>query len=121
MAGGHWTIRHTGTADADIGKILRWATQRFGEAQAPVYAQTLFSAIEALAIGGPATLGTKARDEIGKGLLTLHVARQGRKGRHFLLFRVGRDHAKGNVIELLRVLHDAMDLPRHLPPEDAAE
>jgi plasmid stabilization system protein ParE len=36
-----------------------------------------------------------------------------RRGRHFPLFHV-RDEAGGSVIDVLRVLHDAMDLAR--PP-----
>lgn len=86
MVGRRWAIRLTATADQDIGNILRWTTQQFGEAQARVYAQTVLASIEALAIGGSATLGVKARDEIAKGLLTLHVARQGRKGAIFCCF-----------------------------------
>ena len=39
---------------------------------------------------------------------------QGRKGRHFIMFRTGHDKDR-KVIEVLRILHDAMDLPRHLP------
>lgn len=37
---------------------------------------------------GPEILGSKTRDEIGMGIRTLHVARYGRKGRHFVMFRV---------------------------------
>ena len=49
--------------------------------------------------------------------LTLHVARKGRKGRHFVVFRVARD-PDHDVIEVLRLLHDSMDLQRHLPAVD---
>jgi len=41
----------------------------------------------------------------------LHVAPQGRKGRHLMVFRT---HEQGGVIEVLRILHDSMDLARHL-------
>jgi toxin ParE1/3/4 len=64
--------------------------------------------------------GVKPRDEIAPGLLTLHVARKGRHGRHFLLFRVSRE-AGHEVIDVLRVLHDAMDLARHAPSADRDE
>ena len=40
---------------------------------------------------------------------------------HILLFRIGQDDAKREAIEVLRVLPDAMDLPRHLPPIDEME
>jgi toxin ParE1/3/4 len=60
---------------------------------------------------GPDVAGSKARDEIMPGLRTLHVARHGRRGRHFLLYRI----VKGRIIEIGRILHDQMDLQRHLP------
>lgn len=50
-------------------------------------------------------------------MYTLHVARQGRKGRHFMVFRVGRKPGR-EVIEGLRLLHDSMDLQQHLPTDD---
>jgi toxin ParE1/3/4 len=50
-------------------------------------------------------------------LFTLHVTRRGRKGRHVVLFRM--EDMKNNVIEVLRILHDAMDFARHLPLPDA--
>jgi toxin ParE1/3/4 len=57
--------------------------------------------------------GAKPRDDIAPGLRSLHVARSGRKGRHIIIFRA-RGSDKTAVIEVLRILHDAMDLPRHL-------
>ena len=121
MSGKCWTIRLTESAEADFQNILRWTKDQFGEAQARVYAQTLSAALEAPADGVPTTIGAKARNEIAKGLFTSHVARPSRKGRHILLFRVGQDDARRDAIEVLRVLHDAMELPRHLPPMDEME
>jgi toxin ParE1/3/4 len=111
-----WAVRLTVSAEADFQEILSWTAQRFGAGQARVYAETLAAALEALS-GGPTVIGAKARDDIAKGLFTLHVARQGRKGRHFVIFRIGQEQGR-QVIDVLRLLHDAMDLPRHLPPTD---
>jgi len=61
--------------------------------------------------------GAKKRDDILKGIFTLHVARRGRKGRHFIMFRVG-GASDSDTIEVLPLLYDAMDLQRHLPPVD---
>jgi toxin ParE1/3/4 len=108
-----WTIRLAASAEADMRGILRWTKDQFGEAQAQTYAQTLTAALAALAQTGLSTAGAKARDDIGKGLYTLHVARHGRKGRHFLLFRAGRDDKRASTLDVLRILHDAMDLPRY--------
>jgi toxin ParE1/3/4 len=60
-------------------------------------------------------MGVKSRDDIAVGLFTLHAARFGRKARHFVMFRVGHDRGR-EVIEVLRLLHDAMDLAEHVPP-----
>jgi len=114
-----WAVRLTAAAGADFEDILHWTVEQFGEAQARVYAETLSAALEALT-AGPTAPGIKARDDIARGLFTLHVARLGRKGRHFVVFRIGRDRER-EVIEVLRLLHDAMDLPRHVPPLDETE
>jgi toxin ParE1/3/4 len=113
---GPWAVRLSAAAEADLQDILRGTTARIGAAQARTYAATLSSALEALT-AGPALVGARVRDEIAEGLFTLHVARAGRKGRHFVMFRVGRDPER-KIVEVLRLLHDAMDLPRHLPPMD---
>ncbi len=58
-------------------------------------------------------MGSRRRDEIGEGLFTLHVSRGRRKGRHLVLYRVG-DKGMSRMIEVLRLLHDSMDLVRHV-------
>ena len=108
-----WTVRLTAAAEADFEEILRWTVDQFGEAQARIYAETISAALNDLA-AGPTIVGARKRDDILKGIFTLHVARKARKGRHFVMFRVGRAPDR-EVIEVLRLLHDAMDLQRHLP------
>ena len=106
-----WRIRLTTTAESDLRNILRWTAGRFGRAQARVYGETLTRAIRALA-DGPHVAGARRRDSIAQGLMTLHVARGGRKGRHFVLYQVSKS-AEAPTIEVLRLLHDSMDLVRH--------
>lgn len=115
MVGDIWAIRLSASAEADFRQILRWTADRFGSAQARTYADTLSSALQALCTG-PSLIGIKERPEIGSNIRTLHVARNGRKGRHFIMFRVA-DAQDGKVIDVLRLLHDSMDLERHLLPE----
>ncbi len=62
---------------------------------------------------GPEIAGVKARPEIGKGVMTLRVARHGRRGSHFLMFHLAS--ASARELEVLRVLHEAMDPQHHLP------
>lgn len=110
---GAWRVRLTHQAESDFLEISRWTAENFGPLQRAHYAETVTLAIEALH-GGPKVLETQARDEIARGIRTLHVARQGRKGRHFVVFRA----AKGQIVEVLRLLHDSMDLARHVPEAD---
>jgi toxin ParE1/3/4 len=108
MAPGIWQVRLTAAAERDYQSILSWTAEQFGEAQARSYAAILTAAILALA-EGPDVLTAKPRDDIAPSLRILHAARFGRRARHMLLYRVGPD----TVIDVLRILHDAMDLERH--------
>ena len=110
------TVRLTAAAENDFRDIVRWTLTEFGSRQARVYAATLSAALRDLT-AGPSTPGARQRDEIAKGVFSLHVAWKGRKGRHFVIFRIVRDQDT-NMIDVLRLLHDAMGLPRHLPPSD---
>lgn len=113
-----WLVRLSAAAEADFRQILRWTVENFGSVQARIYADTLSSALADLA-AGPSLIGVKERPEIDAGIRTLHVARKGRKGRHFIMFRVS--HADGqNTIDVLRLLHDRMDLERYRPPSESS-
>lgn len=107
---GAWRVRLAEQAEQDVLGILLWTVENFGARQAEVYAQTLLLAIEALH-DGLDVLGANVREDIGPDIHTLHVARQGRKGRHFVVFRP----APEQTIDVLRLLHDSMDLARHMP------
>ncbi|MHB1360569.1 MAG: type II toxin-antitoxin system RelE/ParE family toxin [Rhodocyclaceae bacterium] len=107
-----WKIRLAVSAAQDFREIVRWTAIHFGKGQASTYARTLSSALTALT-QGPDITGAKHREDIGPGIHTLHVARKGRKGRHFVVFRVGDSHNE-NVIDVLRLLHDSMDLPHQV-------
>lgn len=104
-----WRVRLTRQAESDFLEISRWTTETFGARQSALYAETLTLAIEALH-AGPDVVGAKTRDEIAPGIRTLHVARKGRKGRHFVVFRA----SEGQTVDVLRFLHDSMDLEGHV-------
>jgi toxin ParE1/3/4 len=105
-----WTVRLVAVAERDYQEVIKRSAQDFGPLQAELYAQTLALAIEALRQKGPKTIGAKEREEIGPGIYTLHAARQKRKASHFLVFRV----LEIRTIEILRILHERMDLARHI-------
>ena len=108
----HWRIRLGAEAEKDFAHILKHTNDNFGQRQAEIYQSTLLEALSMLE-NGPDVPGSTAREEILNGLRTLHVARQGRRGRHFIMYRPADDQ----VIEVLRILYDAMDLGRHIPSE----
>ena len=117
MASQRWRVLLGADAERDFGAILAWTTERFGERQARTYKETLLEAVRALE-EGPAIIGAKTRDDIRPGLMSLHVARGGRRGRHFIMFRV-MEKADLRTIEVVRLLHDAMELARHMPGGEA--
>ena len=107
-----WRIRLSAEAERDFASVIRWTAETFGARQATIYRDTLTAAVAALA-EGPDAPGSAPRDEILAGLRTLHVARAGRRGRHFILYRA----ADPVTIEVVRILHDGMELARHVPLE----
>jgi toxin ParE1/3/4 len=114
MAPPKWRVRLGASAELDLVNILKWTAENFGARQSRIYRDTLVHAIGELA-DGPNVVGSSGRDEIARGFRTLHVARHGRRGSHFLLYRIDRKH----LIEVVRILHDRMDLRRHLPLADS--
>ena len=104
-----WAVRLGRRAELDYVDALDWTAKSFGKSQAATYAETISQALQALK-DGPEIPGSKRRDEIHPGIWALHIARSGRKGRHFIVFRVSEERA----IDVLRLLHDSMDLTRHL-------
>jgi toxin ParE1/3/4 len=105
-----WRLRLADQVELDLRDIVAWTADHFGPRQADGYLETVTRAIEALH-DGPAIVGVQDRNDIGPGMRTLHVARLGRRGRHFIVFRA----ADEQTIDILRLLHDSMDLVRHLP------
>ncbi len=109
-------------AERDIESILAWTHEHFGEHARLRYEALLAKSIVDIA-ADPARPGSLTRAEIAPDARTYHLrhsrdrvpARVGRvrRPRHFLLYREAED----GCIEIARVLHDAMELERHLPEE----
>lgn len=115
--------RLTHTAQADIVEILAWSHDQFGEE-----ARTRYEALIVAAVRDAATrsgeVGHKVRPELGDGVFSWHLAQSRTRSsggtvhrpRHFLICR--RD---GDELIVGRVLHDAMELRRHLDPQQPWE
>lgn len=105
-----WTVRLADQAAQDVEDILDWTLEQFGPMQLESYTDVINAALEALD-AGPQLIDVRRRPELGDDVAILHVARRGRKGRHQLVFRVDETAC---LIEILRILHDSVDLARHL-------
>ncbi|MDF3934894.1 type II toxin-antitoxin system RelE/ParE family toxin [Pseudomonas citronellolis] len=112
------SLRLSLAAREDIVEVLRYTESRFGPSLRGRYQGLLFGAFSAL-IQEPARIGSKAREELGAGLRSLHLAycrseartAKVARPRHIVFYRLGNDLA----VEVVRVLHESMDLERHLP------
>lgn len=111
MTGKPWRVLLGAEAERDFVRILAYTLEIFGPRQAEVYETTILAAIAVLD-DGPDVPGSAARDELRPGFRSLHVARSGRRGRHVIMYRA----TAGHVIQVVRILHDAMDFARHIPP-----
>lgn len=105
-----WIVRLADQAAQDVEDILDWTLEQFGPMLLVSYTEVINDALEALN-EGPQLIDVRRRPELGDDVATLHVSRHGRKGRHLLVFRVDETAC---LIEILRVLHDGIDLKRHL-------
>lgn len=109
-------------AQADIIDILSRTQEQFGEAARLRYEQLIATGIRDIA-SDPIRPGTFDREELGPNARTWHLrgsrerARLAsgvvKRPRHLLLFRIEAD----GLVVIGRILHDAMELDRHLPVE----
>lgn len=112
--------RISSAARADIVDILRLSQTQFGDHARQRYQTLILAALQVLA-NTPFRIGSHDRDELAPGLRSYHLiySRQQAKHthgrvkspRHIVFYRVAND----DVIEVVRLLHDAMELQLHLP------
>ena len=117
--------RLSDAAQADVVDILAWTHSQFGEAARLRYESLIVTALRDIATQ-PDRPGSVGRPELGKGVRSWHLrlsrdcvgtsAAVVRRPRHFLIYRFETD-----MLVVGRVLHDAMELVRHLDPETSWE
>lgn len=115
--------RLSAAAQSDILDILAWTHECFGEGARKRYEALIVAALRDVA-AQPDRPGSIERLELGVSVRSWHLrlsrerARTAtgivRQPRHFLVYR----HEPGMIV-VARVLHDAMELARHLGPEDS--
>lgn len=93
--------------EEDIAEVLAYTLERFGLGQYHRYERIIQEALTRLV----------ERPEMGRALKTKEgfflysIGRRGRRASHRFLYRIADDGA----VEVLRLLHDAMDASRHIP------
>lgn len=107
-------------AETDVDDILEWSVEKFGAAVRDGYEELISAAIDAL-LADPKHPGTHERPELGRGIRVVHLrssrdhvptgARRILSPRHFVVYRMA-----GDVVQIVRILHDAMDPSRHRIP-----
>jgi len=88
-------------AVSDLDSIWDYSADSWGIEQANRYAEEIKSACEALADG---SLKGRSIDEVRRTYFKLAT------GSHFIVYRI-----TGDMIDVIRILHQRMDLPSQLP------
>jgi toxin ParE1/3/4 len=107
-------------ADTDIDELLDWSERRFGAAARVRYGALIDTAFRDIA-SNPERPGSHPRPELGADLRSYHLrhsrTRARRRGgqvgqpRHVIYDRI----VSSDLVRIERVLHDAMDVERHIP------
>ena len=117
--------RLSDAAEEDVIKVLAWTHEQFGEAARQRYESLIVAALRDVATQ-PDRPGSIARTELGVGVRSWHLrlsrdhAATGtsvvRRPRHFLIYRV-----EPALVVVGRLLHDSMELARHMDPDTSWE
>lgn len=112
--------RLSDAAQSDVINILAWTHEQFGEAARLRYESLIVAALRDVATQ-PDRPGSIARPELGAGVRSWHLrlsrdhaaagAEVVRRPRHFFVYR-----SEPALLVVGRVLHDAMELARHMEP-----
>ncbi len=109
-------LRFSQQAVQDIEDVLAYTLGHFGQRRHEQYKLLIRQALAEIA-SRPNAPPARHRPEIHADARTFHIARAGKRARHFFLYRV----IEGQSIDIGRLLHDSMDLQRHLPDGFASQ
>ncbi len=107
-------------AETDIRDLLAHSQLRFGALARDRYERLLIVGLRDIA-ADPMRTGSLARPELGRSVRSYHLRHSRERARyeqgivvrprHLILYRI----ATADLIGIGRVLHDAMEIERHLP------
>ncbi|MCQ9617277.1 type II toxin-antitoxin system RelE/ParE family toxin [Paenalcaligenes niemegkensis] len=113
------------SAQSDIIDILAWTHRQFGEVARKRYEALIVAALRDIA-AQPDRVGSIKRPELGEAVRSWHLSLSRerarfeggivRNPRHFIIYR-----QQSALIMIARVLHEAMELARHLKAETSWE
>ncbi len=119
-------VRVTLPTRKDIATVLAWSMQHFGPAGRRRYESLVATALRDLAEDWQRP-GSAARPELGGTYRTYHLRHSRarartedgivRTPRHIVVYR----WSAGDVLVVLRLLHDAMDVDRHVADQDSRD
>lgn len=115
-----YVLRLTFAARTDMDAAVSVSEQNFGPAAAARYRTLIEAALDAIRTN-PHRAAALRRPELGPEVRSFHLmharklAPRVRRPRHILLFRL----VEPDVIVVDRMLHDVMDIIRHMPPSEA--
>jgi plasmid stabilization system protein ParE len=104
-------VVYSETARRDVDSILETSERLFGESQAMAYAQLVARTIELIA-EKPDRPSSRDLSNISCGLRALHMAIAAggrRRASHQVVYRVNANGPNAPRVEIIRVLHQAMD------------
>lgn len=96
----------------DIEEVLTYTLNRFGPAKREAYKAAIRDTLAAIA-HDPASLASRERSDIGERVRTYHLSTALKRARHLILYQI----ADEGIVKVGRLLHDSMDLRRHVPVE----
>ena len=109
-------------AQADIVELLTYTEMNYGEIGRLRYERLLITALRDIA-AEPERIGCLMRPEFGENVCSYHLRHSRERARaehgivlrprHLLLYR----HVHPDLIGIGRVLHDAMEIERHVPKD----
>lgn len=115
--------RLTVAAQDDLLGIFEWSQEQFGDAARVRYEALVATALRDVVVD-PARAGSVQRPELGAGVRSWHLRLSRERARtdtgvvqrprHFLIYR-----SQPQLLVVGRVLHDAMELARHLDASTA--
>ena len=97
------TLDITDAAVSDLQSIRNYTLQKWGAEQEQLYLDSLWSKFEEI-LADPQRW--RSREDL---FPACQIAAQ---DKHVILFRI-----QGTILQVVRILHGAMDFPRHLPKD----